>query len=102
MPPPPPVPEFAMPPLLEPPAWTPPPDPEYASSSRAPGPLPAAAAFAEPPPLSWGSGAGGPRPGGAVITGRTPRRYVSDLVESAYEEAMKQQRAVFGEKFGEK
>ena len=33
---------------------------------------------------------------GERLTGHTPREYVSDVVERAYQESLAQQRAVFG------
>ena len=55
----------------------------------APPPPPFAPPPAPPPPFAFGA----PR---RVLTGNTPRAYVSDLVEQAYAESLAQQRAVFG------
>ena len=60
-----------------PPPPAPPPPPPFAPP---PAPL---------PPFAFGA----PR---RVLTGNTPRAYVSDLVEQAYAESLAQQRAVFG------
>ena len=65
----------------EPPPPPPPPAP--------PPPPPFAPPPAPPPPFAFGA----PR---RVLTGNTPRAYVSDLVEQAYAESLAQQRAVFG------
>ena len=74
-----PLPAFPAPavPDLSQPRWTGPAPPPWRPEERAPG-------FGEPR--------------GQMLTGNTPRDYVSDVVENAYRSTLEQQRVVFGKR----
>ena len=74
-----PLPAFPAPavPDLSQPRWTGPAPPLWRPEERAPG-------FGEPR--------------GQMLTGNTPRDYVSDVVENAYRSTLEQQRVVFGKR----